>query len=958
MVRRTLMRYLNLTLILVLRSISSAVKRRFPTLEHVVDSGFMTSVELEMFQSVPSLEFNTYWIPCTWFISLLKDCKKSQQIEDSQGLHIIMEEFNDFRSKCGLLWSYDWVSIPLVYTQVVTIATYSFFLAALVGRQYVDAAKKPLQMEIDIYLPVFTILQFFFFMGLLKVAEQLINPFGDDDEDFELNWLIDRHTKVSYLGVDLLMTSAPPLVKDMYFDQVDLTLPYTEAAVAYKKKTYRGSVHNMTVPEDKHTMFLPEISEEDEDRTPTPRSSLSNAQSMAHSQPCEPASATAAAAGTWRSQYPSTQSFHKMVEMDPEFESGAPSFHHVEVPSNMVTVPSQQKLKGVDTVVSESCNEGKATRSLSRSESVPSKRPIFSAKSMLGWPSSSTLARSDTSFRCSEQSIEMQSCYDSVSNVGTSAERTPEHEKEQFFSSVTTPRGSNRGDKFISVHGDGKEGRSGVGSRDEDEKGDLNDSLKCATDEKDDDSPSVYYNRLNVGLEVNCNHSPHLSEVSLETPPIPKQYEHYLCKPKDEYVTFRKGFGSACLAKVKSCPKLVFVKRQHSGNNGKKKGVRWKPMMNNPPGRNGGYSRRQTVEILPVTPEPSGANVFFPTKCNTEELAMGADIHCLWCRRQMEFRNVLLRRTLSGGSEQFVNTSADSVSNSSFSQELCPLHYRIGTNEPRKSSAASSSRLVIGPEILPSKSLPFQERRATVSTLSLTGSELEAKRWQSRSFWERGFFKKMKLLYGRKGVKAMPAVVKSQSLFISNKRPLSRSLPNLTFPHSNSGMSSATEQQTPTLTHRVMPTVRISDLTSTESEGSSCFASIMEMQEDEDSKEQVPKVTQDNKTPTISLNIPGDSTECAQNNNCSVSNNSAEHSNAHSQDSSWQSADWSGIIDVEKKCNSGTVTTGDESNNGPKEVSQASCEGATTDVSNTLEEVVIDSGSSLVHSEQLDRSVS
>jgi hypothetical protein len=56
---------------------------------------------------------------------------------------------------------------------VVTIATYSFFLAALVGRQYVAGANKPFQMEIDIYIPVFTILQFFFFMGLLKVR---VNP--------------------------------------------------------------------------------------------------------------------------------------------------------------------------------------------------------------------------------------------------------------------------------------------------------------------------------------------------------------------------------------------------------------------------------------------------------------------------------------------------------------------------------------------------------------------------------------------------------------------------------------------------------------------------------------------------------------------------------------------------------------------------------------------------------------
>lgn len=54
-------------------------------------AGFMTSLELELFQSVPSSEFNTYWIPCTWFINLLKEARRGNRLPDTQGLKMIME---------------------------------------------------------------------------------------------------------------------------------------------------------------------------------------------------------------------------------------------------------------------------------------------------------------------------------------------------------------------------------------------------------------------------------------------------------------------------------------------------------------------------------------------------------------------------------------------------------------------------------------------------------------------------------------------------------------------------------------------------------------------------------------------------------------------------------------------------------------------------------------------------
>ena len=81
---------MNLAMILVLRSISSAVKQRFPTLDHVVEAGFMTVNEKKLFESVPANEFNTYWVPCTWFVYRLQEATKHGRLLNQYALENIM----------------------------------------------------------------------------------------------------------------------------------------------------------------------------------------------------------------------------------------------------------------------------------------------------------------------------------------------------------------------------------------------------------------------------------------------------------------------------------------------------------------------------------------------------------------------------------------------------------------------------------------------------------------------------------------------------------------------------------------------------------------------------------------------------------------------------------------------------------------------------------------------------
>ena len=78
------------------------------------------------------------------------------------------------------------------------MTVYSYFLATMMGQQYIKQKKT----AYEFYFPVFASLEFIFYVGWLKVAETLINPFGEDDDDFDTNYMVDRNIQFAFLLID------------------------------------------------------------------------------------------------------------------------------------------------------------------------------------------------------------------------------------------------------------------------------------------------------------------------------------------------------------------------------------------------------------------------------------------------------------------------------------------------------------------------------------------------------------------------------------------------------------------------------------------------------------------------------------------------------------------------------------------------------------------------------------
>lgn len=90
-----------------------------------------------------------------------------------------------------------------------------FFVSSVLGKQFLYPNKsvtnvlfpnatitfsdtKPYDNHTPVmYFPAFAVVEVICYGGWMKVAETLLNPFGDDDEDFAVDLLIERNIRVT-----------------------------------------------------------------------------------------------------------------------------------------------------------------------------------------------------------------------------------------------------------------------------------------------------------------------------------------------------------------------------------------------------------------------------------------------------------------------------------------------------------------------------------------------------------------------------------------------------------------------------------------------------------------------------------------------------------------------------------------------------------------------------------------
>ena len=102
-------------------SVYFRVKKRFPTIDHVIEAGLMKSEELKCMEALnDKYSGSKWWMPLVWATNIVVRARQENKIKSDPGVQTLLSELSRIRHGLTKVQHYDTLSVPLVYTQVYT----------------------------------------------------------------------------------------------------------------------------------------------------------------------------------------------------------------------------------------------------------------------------------------------------------------------------------------------------------------------------------------------------------------------------------------------------------------------------------------------------------------------------------------------------------------------------------------------------------------------------------------------------------------------------------------------------------------------------------------------------------------------------------------------------------------------------------------------------------------------
>ena len=95
------------------------MKKRFPSIDHVIEAGLMRSDELKCMDSLnEKCNVNKWWMPLVWATNIVNRARQENRLKSDPGMQTVLQEISNIRHGLTSVQHFDTLSVPLVYTQV------------------------------------------------------------------------------------------------------------------------------------------------------------------------------------------------------------------------------------------------------------------------------------------------------------------------------------------------------------------------------------------------------------------------------------------------------------------------------------------------------------------------------------------------------------------------------------------------------------------------------------------------------------------------------------------------------------------------------------------------------------------------------------------------------------------------------------------------------------------------